>query len=119
MLRIGAGIDVVGIAIPNSLHIGEVFMKKGIKHVLCFNSDPDSSVTFKNPEQEDDLIQPRLNYIFLFCTEFYGLLADGSSVKNAFTRAKADMDNKVDQVWEYQESLASVDTLNTVPVLLD
>ena len=60
-----------------------------------------------------------MNYIFLFCIEFYGLLADGKSVKEAFTIAKAGMENKVDQIWEYQEYLASVEALNTVPVLLD
>ena len=89
-----AGIDIVGIAIPNSMHIGEVFRKSGTKHVLCFTSDP--KITSDNPEKEDDLIQPRLNYIFLFCTEFYGLLGDGKSVKDAFNIAKADMNNKED-----------------------
>lgn len=36
MYNLSDRIDLVGIAIPNSRHIGEVFLTKGVKHVLCF-----------------------------------------------------------------------------------
>lgn len=37
-------IDLIGIAIPNSRHIGEVFLAKGVKHVLCFEQKDDAVI---------------------------------------------------------------------------
>lgn len=56
-------IELVGVAIPNSQHIGEVLLQKGIKHVLCFSSKAAQNAQEHQLEKEYDLIQPRLNYI--------------------------------------------------------
>ena len=72
-------------------------------------------------EQEvegSDLIKPRLNYIQVFCIEFYGLLADGMPVNEAFTKAREDMKVKDAQIWECQLHKASDRALNIEPVLL-
>lgn len=47
-------VDVVGVAIPASVHIGEVFQRKGAKHVLCFASNP--KISQRLAEEEDELI---------------------------------------------------------------
>ena len=36
--QVASNIEVVGIAIPQSLDIGEVFKQRGVKHVLCFTT---------------------------------------------------------------------------------
>ena len=33
----GLHIDVVGLALPHSVGLGKVFLKNGVKHVLCFD----------------------------------------------------------------------------------
>ena len=48
------------------------------------------------------MIKPRLNYIQVFCIEFYGSLADGMTVNEAFSKAREDMKDKVAQIWESQ-----------------
>ena len=110
-------IELISVAIPKSVSIGEVFRRKGTKHVLCFDSVAE---TRKMGEDElDDLIQPRLNLVFIFCTEFYGLLVDGLSVKEAFKEAKLYLTTHREQIWESKHPPLTNDALNIIPVLLE
>lgn len=58
-----------------------------------------------------------LNYIFVFCVEFYRELADGETVMQAFDNALKGVERKSSEVWQGSDE-RSIKDLNIAPVLL-
>ena len=85
------------------MQIGQVFIECKAKHVLCFdtiNEEPHKSL-----DEENAFIQPRMNYIFQFCIEFYGQLAEGQTVEEAFKNAMAHIydEQTLGKIWGFKE----------------
>lgn len=77
----GLQTDVVGIALPKSVKIGEVFRSLKVKHVLCFDEKDPYLTPREDPKQmEEDVAQYRFNFIYNFCWQFYTGLANEMTV---------------------------------------
>lgn len=116
-------IDVVGLALPHSVGLGKVFLKNGVKHVLCFD-DANSNYTAGqySEETQKDLVRFQFNFIYCFCVQFYSNLANQMSVIDAFDTANRQISDdqlQEEEVWQLNDLPFTMECLNIKAVLLD
>lgn len=76
------GVDVVVLAIPNSLKLAEVFVSLGVPHIIAFNFDESSDkIKFMRDVKQVPLI---FNMIYSFSQKFYLSLIDECTVEEAY-----------------------------------
>jgi len=85
----GLQVDVVGIALPQSVKVGRVFKNLQVKHVLCFDeANASQSVGKYDKEELASIVRFKFNFIYNFCVHFYKKLINCSSVIDAFRKAE-------------------------------
>ena len=124
----GLQVDVIGIALPKSVKLGQVFKSLQVKHVLCFDQENDNEeVTpgeFDTAEavDRDDLVRFQFNFIYNFCVQFYSGLVKEKTVIQAFRGAEewiSDEMNMYTDVLQCKDLPFTREDLNIKAVLLD
>lgn len=103
----GLQVEVVGIALPLSVSIAQVFKNLKVKHILCFDTLHEERVLIEKPPelQEDAIERFKFNYIYEFCVRFYSGLVHEKTVIQAFTDAEmllAEEMNLHPEAWRCQ-----------------
>lgn len=85
-------IDVVVLAIPDSMKIGKIFERLGVPHVLVFELEQTSEA---EPDYDEATLMPfRFNWIYTFSIAFYTSLVNGLTVLDSFNSALSEVNDK-------------------------